>query len=191
MIPSFDQNGVLPPFLPESSPTSRADVSPYLVDFSDFVDRFSTSLERSTIIEGFKSYCLNLQRLGLNTGDIWIDGSFTEDVEKNQSRPPRDVDLVFFVDPESNNLTREQWKVIFTSNLDTLHPQQSKDLFHCDAYIVDLSTHPMSIVNNTSYWFGLFSHQRNTNIWKGMLRLQLDDVLREVSQSGSNGEDDA
>ena len=30
------------------------------------------------------------------------------------------------------------------------------------------------IVDDTKYWFGLFSHQRNSSLWKGMLSISLD-----------------
>jgi hypothetical protein len=31
---------------------------------------------------------------------------------------------------------------------------------------------PVSLVNQTKYWFGLFSHKRN-GVWKGMLQVPL------------------
>ena len=31
------------------------------------------------------------------------------------------------------------------------------------------------MVRNTHYWFGLFTHQRETFIWKGMLEISLQD----------------
>ncbi len=181
MIPNFNHSGVLPPYLPGSNPTVRADTSPYLTDYNTFISRFATTPERITILEGFNEYCRNLERLGIISGDLWIDGSFTENVETTQKRPPNDIDLVLFVNPLNMGMDKNAWRAFFNANLDTLHPQSAKNLFKCDAYLVDLSAIPMSIVNNTSYWFGLFSHQRDTNIWKGMLRLKLEDALSSIT----------
>jgi hypothetical protein len=48
---------------------------------------------------------------------------------------------------------------------------------------VDLDKKPFLIVDDTRYWFGLFSHQRVTSLWKGMLSVSLqsdDDAARSL-----------
>ena len=54
-----------------------------------------------------------------------------------------------------------------------LDPEQAKTVFMCDAYFVDLLKPPELLVDDTRYWFGLFSHQRETALWKGMLQVPL------------------
>jgi hypothetical protein len=50
-----------------------------------------------------------------------------------------------------------------------MNNKSTKANFKCDAYYVDLDVvHTTAIVDQTRYWFGLFSHRR-TGVWKGML----------------------
>jgi hypothetical protein len=35
------------------------------------------------------------------------------------------------------------------------------------------------LVGDTTYWFGLFSHRRADDVWKGMLYLELDTVAED------------
>ena len=41
-------------------------------------------------------------------------------------------------------------------------------------FFVDLAKDSRLIVADTIYWGGLFSHQRDTFMWKGMLQISLD-----------------
>lgn len=191
MIPDFNSSGALPPYLIGSDPTAREDVSPYTVNFNEFCNRFAFSPERIEILEGLIRYCSNLQSIGITQGTFWIDGSFTEDVEKIRNRPPSDIDFVCFINPNECGMDRIQWRQIFSKNQDTLQPGRSKLLFKCDAYIIDLSAPPMAIVNNTSYFFGLFSHQKITNLWKGMLKMELSDILNSVDHGIVLGDNNA
>lgn len=95
MIPTFNISGVLPPFVGES-PTVKAAMSPYLTTMSAIVGRFATSVERKKILAGLLAYRAALRNLGLVNGFQWIDGSFVEDIENTQNRPPADVDVVTF-----------------------------------------------------------------------------------------------
>jgi hypothetical protein len=48
-----------------------------------------------------------------------------------------------------------------------------KKTYLCDAFFVDLDAAPEELVNETRYWFGLFSHRRVTMQWKGVLQVPL------------------
>jgi hypothetical protein len=61
---------------------------------------------------------------------------------------------------------------ILDGELAVVRPAQVKAAFKCDAYFVDLSTEPASVVDQARYWFGLFSHRREGQ-WKGMLQVSL------------------
>lgn len=66
-------------------------------------------------------------------------------------------------------------------------PQMHPDLFDldrakahygCDAYLLRLDGSTGRLVRRAAYYFGLFSHRRSDNVWKGLLAmpLQSDDV---------------
>lgn len=173
MIPELNQSGVLPPFIPELGPTDRAAMAPYRTSITEFVQRYSHSKERRDILKGLLSYREKLRELGITEGFQWLDGSFVENVESNRGRPPNDIDLVTFASRPTDSCDQEQWRTLVKENSDIFIPDLSKETYICDAYFVDLSTPPTHIVNNTKYWFGLFSHQRDSYLWKGMVEISL------------------
>lgn len=186
MIPSFNQSGVLPPFVGDV--TQAAQMSPYKSDLKTFVKTFHSSDERRIILIGFLNYRKKLKALGFVSGFQWIDGSFIEDVEKQQSRPPSDVDIVTFASRPSSVNTAVEWRSLIDDNRDLFTPQISKENFKCDAYFVDMTLPAETIIKQTTYWFGLFSHQRGTFLWKGMLEINLaddeDELLEELIRGG-------
>lgn len=174
MIPHMNASSVLPPYVgPE--PGAKADMSPYVVSMSDVVARFATSLERVAILRGLLSYRDAVRALGLTEGHQWLDGSFVEDVESVRKRPPQDIDIVTFT-PILGTVPEK--RALVQTNLAIFDSAIAKKTFHCDAFFVDLSIKPLLVVDWTRYWFGLFSHQRVTNLWKGILQVPLlsDDV---------------
>jgi hypothetical protein len=64
-------------------------------------------------------------------------------------------------------------RLIFIANADLFNRNRTKELFKCDAFFVDLDKHPELLVDDTRYWFGLFSHQRETALWKGMIKISM------------------
>lgn len=189
MIPKFEESGVLPPFVGDS-PTKRANQAPYKVSLDAFVERFSTSQERVEILVGFLQYRLKLKSLGITDGFQWLDGSFVENVEQTRGRAPNDIDLVTFAH-RPTGFSAEDWTGFVNSNLGLFSPQMAKVSYKCDAYFVDLDLPPKAIVSHTKYWFGLFSHQRETSLWKGMLEVDLSYNETEVLQKLVSGGYDA
>ena len=173
MIPTLNQSGVLPPFIPELGPTDPAGMAPYRASIAEVVKRYGYSEERQVILRGLLSYRAKLRSLGITNGFQWLDGSFVEDVEKSRGRPPNDIDIVTFADRPHDTRDQDQWRILVSENSDVFIPELSKDAYSCDAYFVDLETPPLHIVNNTKYWFGLFSHQRESYLWKGMIEIPL------------------
>ena len=184
MIPELNQSGVLPPFIPEQSPSGRAGMAPYRCSISEFIVRYAQSNERIDILKGLLAYRNKLKRIGITDGFQWIDGSFVENVEANLGRPPNDIDIVTFAFRPSESDAK--WKKLVSENTDLFTPDKSKKKYFCDAYFVDLSTHPIHIVNNTKYWFGLFSHQRESYLWKGMIEISIisndDEAIKILEQ---------
>jgi hypothetical protein len=189
VIPEFTQSGVLPPFIEGQSPVESGAMAPFKVSLADFVEKFSTSEHRVEILRGFLAYRSEFKKIGLVSGFQWIDGSFVENVEKNRSRPPSDIDIVTFAErPVVND--EEAWANMANSRLDLFHPELAKNKYMCDAYFVDLMLPSRVIVNRTSYWFGLFSHQKESYLWKGMLEISLSDdeetALKVINEGGGN-----
>lgn len=187
MFPNFNLSGVIPPF--KTTPTDR-DASPYVTNLRDVVSILGTSPERRALINGLLDYRQALRAVGVTSGFQIFDGSFTENCEALRGRPPSDIDLVTYaylpVPPAQ--------KVAFlNANLDLFDPRRAKILFGCDAYFVDMGKDAELVVDDTFYWYGLFSHQKSTAAWKGMLRVSLmaDDLLARndliMVAGGGNG----
>lgn len=184
MIPELNQSGVLPPFIPEQGPTDPAGMAPYKTTITEFVLCYAHTPERISILKGLLDYRRKLRSIGVRKGFQWLDGSFVENVELNRGRPPSDVDIVTFAFRPTNDL--EQWKDLVNKNADLFFPNEAKKKYCCDAYFVDLNTHPIHVVSNTRYWFGLFSHQRESYLWKGMIEIPIecsDDQALEILDS--------
>lgn len=187
MIPEFNQSGVLPPFIPEQGPTAPAGMAPYRTSITEFVQRYAQSHERITILKGLLAYRARLREIGVVDGFQWVDGSFVENVEKNRGRPPSDIDLVTFACRPDENHDLDKWRALINQNEELFKPDLSKKIFICDAYYVDLNSHPVHVVNSTKYWFGLFSHQKDSYLWKGMIEIPIlcnDDEAKEILKQG-------
>jgi len=182
MIPAFNISGVLPPFDVAVGPASPTAMSPYPVPMTDVVRRFATTTERVAMVSGLMDYRESLISAGIDDGFQWLDGSFVEDVENLRARPPGDVDVVTFAHRPTAHSSVDAWNVFVSVNTDLFDPRVNKSRYRCDAYFIDLNLGPKILVNSTRYWFGLFSHQRATALWKGMLQvpLQSDDAAARM-----------
>ncbi|MCK5603000.1 hypothetical protein KAR91_14045 [Candidatus Pacearchaeota archaeon] len=175
MIPAYSQSGVLPPFLPGSTPVAEGSMSPYKVSLTDIISAYCTSKERFEILNGLISYRKALREIGIQQGFQWINGSFVEDTAKTIGRMPSDIDIVTFSFLSFEGMDAEEFIEFIESKADIFDPDESKKKYFCDAYFVDMNAHPSFLVHHTKYWFGLFSHQRDTFVWKGMLEIPLTD----------------
>lgn len=174
-IPDFGLGNVLPPFLANDVVGAFAPRSPYLATMSELVTRFATSPERATILRGLISFREELRNLGFSTGFQWIDGSFVEHCEVVKGRPPNDIDVVSVVRRPDVHAEDAAWAQFVAQYGDTLFDQaHCKAAFRCDAYFIDLDIPPEFVSRQTAYWFGLFSHQRDTFRWKGMVQVEFE-----------------
>ena len=167
MIPPFDHNDVLPPYLGDN-PAIGGALSPYRTDIMEFCNRFATSRERIEILKGFVQFRLDCIRFGVRYGFQWIDGSFIEDIEKSDKRAPRDIDVVTFV----FQLTNVQQQVISRQFLPFVNPKASKKVYNVDHYPVVADGNPLATINMVKYWNQLFGHDRK-GVWKGMVEIPL------------------
>jgi hypothetical protein len=189
-IPEFKQSGVLPPYT-TPSPAHRgqgnAGLSPHLTTITELVERLGSSNERKKILLGFLNFRKELRSHGLpmEWGFMWLDGSFCEEL---QGREPGDIDLImFFKMPTEAELAAHQITMrdfltraqtmqlaLFTQSWPKNDPQGVWIRYRCDAFLVWVQRdEPAQLMRETLYWYGLFSHRRDTQEWKGMLRVEL------------------
>jgi hypothetical protein len=188
MIPALTHAGVLPPFLPNTDPAISSAMAPYSVTLSEVVARFANTPDRIEIFRGLLGYRQLLRDAGITDGFQWIDGSYVEDCERNRGRSPSDIDLVTFAKRPSGCADKTIWGDFVKKNAALFTPIEIKRQHRCDAYFVDLDLPGETIVANTKYWFGLFSHQRSSFLWKGLLTipLQADDQIALASLNGGD-----
>lgn len=174
-IPAFDGIlNVLPPHL--GDPREPADHSPYPCTIQELCDRFAISGRRIEILTGFLKLREKLFDLGLR-GFQWLDGSFLEDIEAHASRDPADIDVVTFVADPSR---LKDLSVLTNANQWLLDRAQVKAEYHVDHFLVPLASAPRRLVDQSRYWYGLFSHRRD-GVWKGMLSVELTDPSEDAA----------
>ncbi len=151
-----------------------------------------TSPERAQLLLGLLEYRKNIRALGFTDGFQWVDGSFTENVENSQNRAPKDIDLVTFVHPPMG-LEKDAINGIFAANPDIFDRSRAKVKFGCDTFIIPLSGSPETLVKRAMYYFQLFSHRRDDQVWKGFLQIPLEAdnveterLLRNSVKGGQN-----
>ena len=123
------------------------------------------------MFQGLLNYRQGLRGIGVKDGFQWLDGSFMEDVERTENRNPGDIDVVTF---GTLPIVHAQKSKFFQDHENLLHPDQAKKNFSCHAFFVDLEIRPRLLVDQSKYWFGVFSHKRVTHLWKGMVAITLN-----------------
>lgn len=188
MLPSFTLSGVLPPYHPDLDATANSvhGRSPYLITPEQLVAAFATTEERKSLLRNLFQYRQSLRDLGFH-GYQWIDGSFVEDVETQRGRPPGDIDVVTLFMRPAELQEEAPWGAFLAEHGDALTP----DELDLDCYFVDLSLPPPVVVRQSVYWFGLFSHQRATSLWKGIVQIELDVDDAAAVAMLEGGDDDA
>jgi hypothetical protein len=169
-VPPWNAQQVLPPI--DASDPVAIFRSPYEVSIDDFATRFATSLERCAILQGYLTFRSELRAVGVTDGFQWVDGSFTENVEVLEGRPPGDIDVVTFInDPNDNALA-----------LPPTHHDQKwlKQNRKVDHYWVELTLAPATLVQLSAYWYSMWSHRRTAQ-WKGFLKIILDDPAGDAA----------
>lgn len=169
-IPDFDHNLVLPPHLGNPADGS-SEMSPFLCTTIELCEKFGNTPERRRILKRYLEFRMRLRSAGISKGFQWLDGSFMEDIEKQQNRPPNDLDLVtFFWGYDLEEVARA--KAEFPAFGGRSIAKRDYDLDH---FSVDAGINPLITIEFTRYYGLLFSHNRE-GVWKGMLRIDLHTV---------------
>lgn len=148
-----------------------SDLSPYRCDTLEICKKLGTTKERVEILKGLLNFRQRMSQNGIINGFQWLDGSFIENIEITEKRPPRDLDLVSFY----GDLTIEEQKVKRKQFIEFFNPSLAKDKYKLDHYAVDYSFRPEVTIEMTRYWIQLFTHNR-LGVWKGILRLEMNTV---------------
>ena len=167
MIPDFDHNNVLPPYI--GNATNPGNMSPYQCDIMEFCQHFATSPARIAILKGYVRFRLSCVANGI-TGRQWIDGSFVENIEVSESRDPHDMDVVTLM-KITPGMDDRQLLVAFPEFANHRLSIQNYKVDHYP-FIINLS--PEYTIMQTKYWNLLFGHNRR-GVWKGMLEIPLYD----------------
>ncbi|WP_256580875.1 MULTISPECIES: hypothetical protein [unclassified Pseudomonas] len=167
LIPQWNHQGIIPP-IDENDPTAL-ERAPYPVTVEQIVERFSTTIERCEILEGFLSHRAEMHRLGVVSGFQWLNGSFMEHVELLEGRAPNDMDVVTFADirPEVEAALAPEDIKALTDN------PWIKKTYKVDFYLLPLSEPAEFLVEMSAYWYSMWSHRRSQQ-WKGFLSVRLE-----------------
>lgn len=168
-LPDWNSQGFLPAILPGEEGHSF-ERSPYSIDLMQLVERFGTSINRLMILKGFLEYRQSLHSLGLVEGMQWLDGSFVENIEVLEGRPPNDIDVVTFAYIPDG----ETQASLYAKNQTIFNQAQNKQNYKVDGYYLFLGR-PVtpSYIKEVTYWYSMWSHTRNDQ-WKGFVQLDLN-----------------
>lgn len=165
---------MLPPHL--GIPVNSGHLSPYPCTSEDLCQRFGTTAARREILRKFLDFRERLRGEGLTNGFQWLDGSFLEDIEGIEHRPPNDLDVVTVY-----------WEYdlpfqirLFHNFPEVANPTLSKMNYSLDHYPFDAGYSPEVTLEKTRYWILLFSHSR-LGIWKGMLKIDLNTPAEDTA----------
>jgi hypothetical protein len=145
-------------------------MSPYLATMREVAERFCTTQARADLFAHWVRHRKALSAIAL-TGFQWIDGSFCEDVERLRGRPPADIDMMTAIIRPQHLFAPAVWTPFVAANAALLDRDQVKANYHCDVLFID-GTLPAFVVHpQLTYCFGLFTHQRTTYLWKGLVQV--------------------
>jgi hypothetical protein len=166
-LPPHVATGFLPPHLGERF-VLRHGCSPWRISPLALVERYATSPGRIELLERLFRMRRDARALGVTAGFSWIGGSFVD-----ARGEPNDLDVVTFYVP-SGALDGEEGKRTVRANPDIFKPTKAKETYGCDAYFLALRGNRKSY-RMVSLWYALFSHDRETLVWKGFVEIGLSD----------------
>lgn len=136
----------------------------------EIAEKFCTTEARVDLLRSWVRHRKALAALGLS-GHQWIDGSFCEDVERLRGRAPADIDVVSLIVRPPVLHGPAAWAAVVNANAPLFDRAQVKAAFHCDSFMVDIGFPAFAVYPQLLYYFGLFTHQRVTHLWKGLIQV--------------------
>src|SRR5207244_3707530 len=84
-----------------------------------------------------------------------------------------DIDLVTIFERPHAARDDASWKQVVSANSSLFNRSQVKKDFGCDSFFVDAGQPPSKVLRQATYFLGLFTHQRDSYLWKGILQVPL------------------
>ena len=165
-IPSWNARGFIPPM--NTLDPMSAGRSPYKVSLLNVIQEFGTTPERRCILEGFMRYRAALHAVGMTSGFQWLDGSFFENIELIEARPPSDIDVVSFFMLAAGQTQLD----MLNMNPALFQHDAVKAAYKVDAYTTGLNATPKRLVSSATYWYSVWSHRRDLS-WKGYVEVDM------------------
>ena len=180
MIPPYDYNHVLPPYIGDQN--NRHNYSPYKCDIIEFCQHFSVSQARIAILKGFVDFRLACVANGIK-GRQWIDGTFVEDTAGAERSEPVNIKVASLIEVK----TQEEADHILREFPAFVNPILSTGQYLVDHYVFLTNQSPDEIISWANFWIQLFSHN-DLGIWKGILEIPLyeDDANDQMARSFLN-----
>lgn len=162
--------GVIPPIaIGEEGHSPKR--SPYPISIIEFIHNFAFSTERIEILFGFLEYREAIYSSGIETGFQWVNGSFVENVESIADRAPNDIDAVTFSNFYHTIPDYPDWA---QRNIHLFNNPIVKNQYKVDSYWVDMDLgFNETSIRKCTYWYSMWSHQRDTDMWKGFFVIPL------------------
>ncbi len=175
-LPPFDIRGLLPP-VNGSNPT-HPDRSPYFCTMTELCSALGTSDHRKELLRNLIGYRALIGSDDFVAGIQFINGSFVENIEAIEGRQPKDIDVFSILMPPAKYVNKPVlWQTtgsVFWQNEIADNPK-NKARFSLDVYglIVDVSNLG-NFLQQSLYWYSLFSHKRTNHDWKGFAAVPLN-----------------
>lgn len=169
-IHPWNSKGLLDPI---SAPLAM-NRAPYLVTPVQLVERFGHTWERRKILRGFFAYRAGLESLKIVKGFQWVDGSFVEEIEELEKRPPGDIDVVTFYElPEGETQKTILAKAPDYFPADETEKKVLRDKFSVDTMMSCLNVPSSRLVKQAVFFYSVWSHRRDFT-WKGFVQVDLN-----------------
>lgn len=188
-IPDWDERHLLPADLPP-----HWEGSPYRANLTEVIARFGHTAERRRLLAGLIRYRRTLRSIGFTRGFQWIGGSFVDDVETREGRPPNDIDTFFFLHSPPGIEHELQLVTFLAEHAQLFDKAYTKPNFLCDGGILPLDgrwfahsaeSHVLKIAEHAQ----LYSRARSNEI-RGFIQLgfeSLDDDRTAEKHLASGG----
>jgi hypothetical protein len=188
-VPPFDARGLLPPFV--GTDGRSTDRSPYATNMVEIVASFGSSPHRSQLLKNLIAYRALLASDGYQSGLQFIDGSFVENVEAIESRPPADIDVFSFLNlPVKYTADPALWAATGFAFWQSEIADFGKNRFRVclDTYAISIEgLQIQQLIQAVIYWYSLFSHRRATHAWKGFVAIPLDPAADHAALTALGG----
>lgn len=165
-IPGLNGNGVLPPH--NGDLNSAASIFPYPATTLELCQRFGTTRNRRDILRGYLQLRDKLTELQVSNGWQWVSGDFLED-DRRRRKGPESIQVVTFCQP--TDFYDHQDTTLVTT---ILNRDKTLRHFKVDHNPVYLTYGAELLIRHTQYWSENLSHQRETGLRKGFLRINLN-----------------